>query len=78
MTRIIENAAIVDAYADDIGRIEFLSGGNVRLVFYTYEEGQCIVTVKIVGPLQNLAAKLIEMMPQAKAALHAMQAPELH
>jgi hypothetical protein len=76
-SRILENAAICDAYADDLGRIEFLSGGNIRLVFHTIENGELVCTAKIVGPLQNLAAKLLEMMPQAKAALHASP-NELH
>jgi hypothetical protein len=43
--KLVEPIAVLDCYADGLGAVEFLRGGNVRFVMYvegTTEEGEAV------------------------------------
>lgn len=64
--RAVENAAINDVYADGIERLD-ICGPNVRIVYYTWENGEKIITAKVVRPLATFNRRLEELVQEAKA-----------
>lgn len=70
--RAIECAAIADVYADDIDHIEVL-GENVRIVFFTWQDGERIVVAKIVRPRATFNVMFAERVKMAQAEFEARQ-----
>lgn len=67
--RAVENAAITDIYACGIDRVDLLPGGNVRVVFYTEEQGERVIVCKIVRPANSvMAGDLVQMIAAARFA----------
>jgi hypothetical protein len=64
-TDYIEPAAIADVYADGICDVELL-GANVRLIFYTWSQGERIVVAKVVQPLSVAGADVQEMVTRKR------------
>jgi hypothetical protein len=57
--QLSEPFAVIDTYADGIGRIEKLKGGNVRVVFYVESEHdgrvERVIVAKIVISPEEIA-----------------------
>lgn len=58
---MVEIAPIADIYADDIGAIELI-GENVRIVFYTEQNGEKVVCCKLVRPVKSVQGRLLCMV----------------
>lgn len=66
--RAIENAAINDVYADGIDHLDIIGNGQiVRIVYFTWENGEKVITAKVVRPLATFNRKLEELVEEAKA-----------
>jgi hypothetical protein len=56
-----ETSPIGDIYVDGICDVELL-GTNVRLIFYTWAQGERVVVCKLVQPLSAAGADVREML----------------
>jgi hypothetical protein len=72
MRTAVEPVPISDIYADDIDHFEIL-GENVRIYFYTWEDGERVIVAKIVRPLSTFntlfAARLRDAQAEYQARL---------
>lgn len=50
---LLEPCPISDIYADGIGRVENL-GNCLRLVFFTWSEGERVVVAKLIRPVSSM------------------------
>jgi hypothetical protein len=64
--RAIENAAVMDIYADGIERLD-ICGPNIRIVYFTWDNGQKIITAKVIRPLVTFNLMLEKLVNEAKA-----------
>jgi hypothetical protein len=48
VTTLVEPMEIPDVYVNGLGRMEFLSDGAIRMVFYTERNGERIAVLSIV------------------------------
>lgn len=64
---IIEPFVIPDIYADDIAMVE-LVGPNVRLTYFTWQEGQRVVVCRLVRPRESIRGMVRLLLEQALAA----------
>lgn len=73
MESMIESTPVADIYADGIGAVEIL-GDNVRIIFYTQENGEKIISCKLVRPIKSVRGELVKLLAEAMAG----EALELH
>ncbi len=66
----VEYSPIKDVYADDIDHIEVL-GDTVRIVFFTWEDGEKVVVAKIVRPKASFNVLFAERVRHAQAEYEA-------
>lgn len=70
---MVESTPIADIYADGIGSVEIL-GDNVRIIFYTQDNGEKIISCKLVRPIKSVRGGLVKLIAEAMAG----EALELH
>lgn len=64
--RATESVPISDIYADGLSHLE-ICGPNVRFVYFVWENGQKIVTAKIVKPISAIV-QIADMLNMARAS----------
>lgn len=64
---VIEPLPIPDVYADDIAMVELI-GPNVRLTYFTWQDGQRVVVCKLVRPRESIRGMVREMLGVALRA----------
>lgn len=74
---VIEPTPIPDIYADDIAMVE-LVGPNVRLTYFTWQEGQRVVVCKLVRPRESIRGMVRDMMVAALRAEREQEGVGLH
>lgn len=67
-TDIIEMMPVPDIYADDVAMVEIL-GPNVRLTYFTWQDGQRIVVCKLVRPRDSVKGTVRQMLDVAEKAV---------
>jgi hypothetical protein len=59
---VIEPVPIQDTYIQGVHRVEFLGRNNVRIHFYSEEDGRRVIVGKIVMAIEDIPAAIGEVM----------------
>lgn len=64
MKEVVELYPIPDIYADDVASVEVI-GSNVRLTYFTWQNGQRVVVCRLVRPMSSIKGTVREMLRTA-------------
>lgn len=74
---MIEPIAVVDVYADDVAFVELL-GPNVRLTYFTWQDGMRVVVCRLVRPRESIKGTVQRLVSEALCRQGGESHIELH
>jgi hypothetical protein len=72
MSEIVEVMPVADVYADDLGAVELLGGGNVRLIWYAWcgpaTDRSKVAVAKLILPIAAVTdERVLKLIAEQKA-----------